>query len=165
MSIFAAKKLQFRESRFPRLLHNCVYEAIKTKDEVINQVGGAGGRGLPVLYFGDVGEFGSETCKKCISVKRMELMMKKYRFELSHFLPSKYGAPPDRGVVAAVEMAVMSRAGHMILVGGGSFQAQLQARFNARQSGNVGNGNRIVTLCSSDQQANKTTLRFSPPRQ
>ena len=160
---FRSEKLSFRQSRFPRLLQNCVLEALQKRDEIVSRVGGVGGRSLRVLYFGDVGEFGSETCKKCSSNSQMDRMMQKYKFTLSHFSPSKHNLPPDRGLVAAVEMSVMSRAGHMILVGGGAFQSQLQLRFNARRYGNVGNGNEVVTLCSNDQQARETTMRFSPP--
>ena len=154
---FRSEKLVFRESRFPRLLSNCVNEALQKRDEI---VGGNSGRGLKVLYFADIGEYGSETCKHCSSIARMKRLTEKYKFKLSHFSPSHYRLLPDRGLVAAVEMSMMSRAGHMILVGGGAFQAQLLQRFNSRRSSRGG----VVMLCSSDKQARETTLRFSPPR-
>ena len=154
---FRSEKLVFRESRFPRLLSNCVNEALHKKNEIVT-VDSVGTQRLKVLYFADVGTFGSETCKQCSSVVRMERLAQKYNFLLTHFSPTKYNLPADRGFVAAVEMVVMSRAGHMILVGGGSFQSQLMQRFNWSSKWSS-----TLTLCSNDQQARETTLRFSPP--
>ena len=154
---FRSEKLVFRESRFPRLLSNCVNEALRKKNEIV--VDGVRNQKLKILYFADIGAFGSETCKQCSSVVRMERLAQKYNFRLTHFSPAKYDLPADRGFVAAVEMAVMSRAGHMILVGGGSFQSQLMQRFNSRNS----KRSSALTLCSNDRQARETTRRFSPP--
>lgn len=150
-----SEKLVFRESRFPRLLSNCMSEALWMMGEVV------GKRGLKVLFFADIGVYGSETCRQCSSVTRMRQLMKKYKFGLEHFSPTKYGLPPDSGFVAAVEMTVMSRAGHMILVGGGSFQTLLLQRFNSRRPGKGAS----TTLCSTDRQAKEMTQRFSPPQQ
>ena len=157
---FRSEKLVFRESRFPRLLSNCVNEALQKRDEVV-LVDGVRTQDFKVLYFADIGTFGSETCKHCSSVNQMERLMIKYNFQLSHFSPMKYNLLPDRGFVAAVEMTVMSHAGHMILVGGGSFQTQLLQRFNSQAS----KQSATLTLCSNDQQARQTTRRFSPPIQ
>lgn len=160
---FRSEKLTFRESRFPRLLANCVSEALKKKDELLEKVGVAGGRGHKVLYFADVGDFGTDTCKSCASVKVVENLAKKYHFSLTHFSPLTYDLPADRGLAAAVEMSVMSRASHVILVGGGSFEGNLQMRYNARQQIRYKSQRKAIMLCSTDQQARRTTRKYSPP--
>ena len=164
---FRSEKLAFRQYRFPRFMPNCVYEGLQMRDKVLNEVGvTGGGRGLKVLYFGDIGPYGSETCKNCKAIPEMERLLDKYQIELSRFSPSDYNLPQDRGFVATVEMAVMSRASHMILLGGGAFQLQLQVRFERRQLQlpSAGLRNTAVVMCATDQQAVEITQRFSPPQ-
>ena len=161
---FRSEKMLLRQSRFPRLLPNCVNEALQARDEMLSELG-VSGAGLKILYFADVGTFGSETCKKCKSIAEMKHLTGKYRIKLSHFSPSDYKLPLDRGFVGAVEMSLMSHASHMILVGGGSFQMQLKMKFERNQQllSKAGSKKKLVTLCASDQQALETTRRFSPP--
>ena len=155
---FRSEKLSFRQTRFPRFMPNCVFEGIQMRDKILNEVGVVNGRSLRVLYFGDIGPYGSETCKRCKSVNEMKRLLEKYQIELTHFSPSKYNLPLDRGLVAAVEMSVMSHASHMILIGGGAYQTQLQVRFERRQQSK----NKAIIMCTTDQQAIEITQRFSP---
>ena len=75
--------------------------------------------------------------------------------------PSLTHLPLDRGLVAAVEMSVMSHASHMILIGGGAYQTQLQVRFERRQQ-QFQSKNKAIIMCTTDQQAIEITQRFSP---
>ena len=158
---FRSEKMVIRQSRFPRLLPNCFNEALQARDELLDQEGATD---MKVLYFADVGPFGSETCKKCKANTIMGRLVEKYNVEISQFSPAHYDLPLDRGFVAAVEMSLMSHASHMILVGGGSFQTQLKMKFEQRQLATHYKARpHAIVMCSTDQQAREVTQRFSPP--
>ena len=161
-----SEKLTIRQGRFPRLLQNCVIEGLQMRDDILDRERrGRGEGGVRVLYFSDIGPFGSETCRNCKAVEQVKRLFEKYRIEMTHFSPAQFDLPQDGGFVAAVEMTVMSRASHVILIGGGAFQGQVEVRYLERQlSQNERLKKEAVKICSTDQQAQEITQRFSPHR-
>ena len=163
-----SEKMYLRQPRFPKLVKNCVKEAIAVKDKLLlsSKEDGA----LPrVLYFSDFGPFGSETCKGCRTIGQVLSVLGTHGDTVTHFDPSDFNLPPDNGLVAAVEMVVMSHARHLVLVGGGAFQNQLAMHFHEHQrtlktNGILRKGKTAPTwMCSSDKEASEVTLKYTIP--
>lgn len=154
------EKMILRQYRFPRLLQNCIIESLEARDEFLSWHK----EKIKVIYFDDTGPFGSQTCKNCKGSDEYQSTLEKYQLKVSHFVPSHYNYPLDSGFVAAVEMNVMSHASHLILVGGGAFQNQLQVRYEDNQAvSDDSQKSNPIRICSTDQQAIEITQRFSPP--
>lgn len=85
---------------------------------------------LSVLYFSDLGPFGTKSCMhNCLSKKFMFSSLNDYKIQLSQYSPTHFGGIVDSGFVATVEQESLSRAKVLILVGGGSFQSQVETRY------------------------------------
>lgn len=91
---------------------------------------------LKVLYIADIGPFGSSSCKRnCLSRKLIGATFDKYGIEITHYYPENFGGITDSGFVATVEQEALSKAKMLLLVGSGSFQSQLIARYrHSRQN-------------------------------
>ena len=150
--------MSLRQTRFPRLLPNCLLEGLQIRDDILAE------ERMRVLYFGDLGPYGSESCKSCKAVDQLKQLLDKYRIKMTYFLPSKFDMPPDSGFVAAVEMTVISHASHVILIGGGAFQSQVELLYQENQLllPNDKQKNEAFKVCSTERQAQETTNRFSP---
>lgn len=152
------EKMFLRQSRFPRLLKNCIIEGLQKRDEFLSRQK----ERIKVLYFDDTGAFGSQTCKNCKGTGEYLRVLEGYKLSVSHFLPSHYNFPLDSGFVAAVEMNVMSHASHLILIGGGAFQNQLHLHYEDNQV-DSNRKTKAIRVCSTDQQAAEVTRHFSSP--
>lgn len=146
-----SEKLFLRQGRFPGLVSRCVREALHTVGGLQRRVGSK--PPLPVIYFYDLGEYGSETCKTCRVIGQVKDILRRNGIAITHFDPKAYNVTDDSGFVAAVEMESMARAKHLILVGGGAFQSQAAQRFGAYHSNWTEEKETPVWVCENDAQA------------
>ena len=93
-------------------------------------------------YFVDYGEFGSHSFRIKTGKSISENILNKRQIEPVHYDPRKYGGKLDQGYVASVEQLAIAHSNVLILVGGGSFQVQMQKRFIQ-----VGHGSMVYRVC------------------
>ena len=86
-----------------------------------------------VIFFTDSN---SLTChSNCRGARLVAEVFKQEGIKQVQFNPYSYGSPvSDKGLVAVVEQSLAAMAKHLVLLGGGSFQAQLRARFKSQSS-------------------------------
>ena len=157
-----SEKMYLRQGRFPGLVSSCVKEALHTVGGLLRRESSQSP--LPVIYFYDLGQYGSETCKNCKVIGQVKDILRKNGIAITHFDPELYNVTDDSGFVAAVEMETIARARHLILVGGGAFQNQAALRYGGYRS-NLRDGSgksELVWVCESDAQAAELMNRTLP---
>ena len=156
-----SEKIHLRQRRFHGLLGSCVAETINTvKLEKLFL------HEMPVLFFHDLGRYGTESCRNCKVVRQLNTVLKIHNVTVTNFDPEIFNTTMDSGFVAAVEMETLARAKHLILAGGGAFQSQARMRFEVyhNQSSSY---HRLISLCDSDHSAAKivkySSHSYPPP--
>ena len=77
----------------------------------------------------DAGETGSDSCTNCRGGSETLQILHNHGLEVTHFNPSVIGELHDNGLIALVEMNILSHGDHLIVVGGGSYQNQTEQNF------------------------------------
>ena len=98
-------------------------------------------------YFIDYGEFGSHSYEVALGKRMSKDILHKKHIEPVHYDPRKYGGKLDQGYVASVEQLAIAHSNVLILVGGGSFQTQMQSRFIQ-----VGRGSMVYRVCETKDE-------------
>ena len=91
----------------------------------------------------DYGAFGSHDSRIVGGIAVSEDTLKKRHIQPVHYDPRKYGGMQDQGYVALVEQSSIAHSKVLILVGGGSFQYQMKARFKQHN----GTGRALYSVC------------------
>lgn len=106
---------------------NCLRKSQAIKQNILSNFSN---NNINVLYFADIGPFGSKSCThKCLSNKFISSSFAMYEIKVTQYNPKLFGGIVDSGFVAAVEQETLSRAKVLVLVGGGSFEAQVATRY------------------------------------
>lgn len=77
----------------------------------------------------DAGETGSDSCANCRGGSETLQILRNRGLDVTHFNPSVIGEIHDNGLIALVEMNILSHGDHLIVVGGGSYQNQTEQNF------------------------------------
>ena len=94
----------------------------------------------------DAGEMGSDSCVNCRGGSKTLQILYNHNLKVTHFDPATINETQDKGFIALVEMNMLSRGEHLIVVGGGSFQNQTQQNFkHYHNSVTYGNIHEICT--------------------
>ena len=98
----------------------------------------------------DAGVRGSDSCVNCRSGSDTIKMLQYYHLPVTQVDPTLIGEVDDNGLVALIEMNLLSMGDHLLLVGGGSFQNQTRHHFteyhdNQRHDNHI---NRIHEVCT-----------------
>ena len=130
---FRSEKIGQAEKRIPFFTERCFIQANILRDKILSK-----DIELVTLYFSDYGDYGSSTCRNnCNGPKKLRALFTANKLQVTHFHPKSYKAVPDSGFVALVEQEAMASAHTLLLVGGGSFQSQLEQRFKSYNRGGV----------------------------
>ena len=103
--------------------------------------------GFPTLLFGD---------HKVSSVFGGNL--RQHNLTHLHFNPLQFGASADNGFVAQVESCIAARAQVLVIVGGGSFAAQIMARYK-HNSATAGNSRVMYLICTVESRVDTVSIR------
>ena len=123
-----SEKLGMREKSYPNYFNNCINKIMELTSEIASR---NKTHKFTTACITDVSQHGSRSCKKnCLGKELMALAIKKHKLNHVWYDPHKFNGLADSTFVAAVEQEMMSMADELILVGGGSFQAQLKLRFS-----------------------------------
>jgi len=77
----------------------------------------------------DAGVRGSDSCANCRGSSETLKILRKYQLQVTHVDPTLIGEVDDSGLVALMEMNLLSTGDHLVMVGGGSFQNQTGRHF------------------------------------
>ena len=119
------EKLGLREERIPGYFKSCLQKALTIlRTELIKP-------NTTVMFFSDSN---SITChSSCRGARLVAKVFEQEQINQVQFDPYKYGSYiSDKGFVAVVEQSLAAMAKDLILVGGGTFQAQLRTRFKSQ---------------------------------
>ena len=128
-----SEKLGQRNQRIKNFLPRCFNTTLMLRDKLLSLPENSN---LPVLFFTDHGEHGSDSCLFCAGGRAIDKLFYHHNIRPVHFDPATLNAIAsghviinDSGFVASVEMSALSRAKHLILVGGGAYEKQAGLRF------------------------------------
>lgn len=99
-----------------------------------------------VVICTDAGEAGSDSCANCRGRSETLQILHEHHLKITHFNPNMIGEIHDNGLIALVEMNILSHGDHLIVVGGGSFQNQTEQNFIHYHS--ISYNNRIYEVCT-----------------
>ena len=102
---------------------------------------------LPIKYFVDYGKFGSHSNEIYHGKRVSRVPFGQKKITPIHYVPSQFGGLADQGFVSLVEQSTIAKAKVLVLIGGGSFQDEILARF--RQEGR---GDSAFKICSSQDK-------------
>lgn len=163
-----SEKLGQRNQRIKNFLSNCFNSALELRDMLLSQPENSG---LPVIFFTDHGVHGSDSCLSCTGAKAIDKLFSEQNIAPVHFDPTMLQASSmdhvivnDSGFVASVEMSALSRAKHIILVGGGAYEKQAGLRFrelatSARKA--TTQSQRLLEVCWDDSGQYKSRQVWS----
>ena len=111
-------------------IKNCFLQIRNKRDSLLTL-----NSNLTVLHFWDLGHWGTSSfrdpdgtktkLKKFIERKLLQIS----KYKINEYDPIKYHGIKDGGFVSLVEAEVMSKAAHLITVGGGTFQRKIRKKF------------------------------------
>lgn len=131
---FRSEKLGQRNNRMPGFLARCLERTLHLQDNLLAKENAT----VPqVLVFVDYGKHGSNSCRNCKGAKMLRNALDNYKITPVHFIPHNGDAVNDSGFTAVVELGVLARAKHLILVGGGAFQKQTALEFRNQTMHNI----------------------------
>ena len=93
----------------------------------------------------DAGVRGSDSCVNCRGGSETLKILHHYQLQVTRVDPTLIGEVDDSGLVALIEMNLLSTGDHLVLVGGGSFQNQTKSHFIKYHDNYV---NRIHEVCT-----------------
>ena len=102
---------------------------------------------IPIKYFVDYGTFGSHSNEIYHGKRVSRVPFGQKRITPIHYVPSQFGGLADQGFVSLVEQSAIAKAKVLILVGGGSFQDEILARFKQERRGDS-----AFKICSSQDK-------------
>ena len=148
-----SEKLGQRSQRIKNFLSRCFNTTLKLRNKLLSLPENSD---LPVLFFTDHGEHGSDSCLSCAGARAIDKLFSQHNIRPVHFDPaslktlaSDHVTVNDSGFVASVEMSALSRAKHLILVGGGAYEKQAGMRF--RELTNTSKqGHQLLEVCWDD---------------
>ena len=126
---FRSEKIGQRNNRIPGFFARCIEQALRVRNELVEKENKFNNT-LQVLFFVDYGKQGSNSCKNCRGAKMLRSTLKKIGITPVQFEPESSHAIVDSGFAAMVESSSLSRATHLVLVGGGAFQKQIALGLN-----------------------------------
>ena len=162
-----SEKLGQRNQRIKNFLSRCFNTTLKLKNKLLSL---PENRNLPILFFTDHGEHGSDSCLSCVGARAMDKLFHQHNIRPVHFDPaslktlsSDHVIVIDSGFVASVEMSALSRAKHLILVGGGAFEKQAGLRFRDLAYARKPNSQsqRLIEVCWDDSGQAKSRQIWS----
>lgn len=94
---------------------------------------------LTSLHFWDLGQWGSAFGNFEIDGKPMQYLIEQTvlengTYQINEYNPLIYGGPDDAGFASLVETEAVSEAKHLIVIGGGSYQARIVKTFITKNS-------------------------------
>lgn len=125
---FRSEKLGQRNNRLPGFFKKCIEQALNLRDNLILMEKNS----MRAMVFVDYGKQGSNSCRNCRGAKFLKRDLRERRITPVHFDSQRHNAVSDAGFAAMVEMSALSKAKHLVLVGGGAFQKQTALEFKSQ---------------------------------
>lgn len=122
---------------------------------------------LKVFISADIGKFGSDQISSNLNSEQVKAVNKKYNWLVKKLdavtysvLRQKHHIWTDRGLVALIQLNILSQASSLITLGAGTFQKWVTDKFKARQEA-VGDQTWTITKVCFSEMKNWQDLKIS----